>query len=85
MAMAKDPQGGGTYSDGRKSGSYCSYCYEGGRFTQPDITVERMKEQRVDRLRAKGYPRFVARLMVGNLHKLERWNAGDRPLAQGRR
>lgn len=81
LALARDPQGGGTYSDGTKSNSYCSRCYAGGRFTQPDLTVEQMRQRRVEELRARGYPRFFARLMVRSLHKLERWNVGDRPLA----
>jgi len=85
MPLAKDPNGGGTYSDGAKSGSYCSYCYAGGRFTRPDMTVGQMKDFCAGKLHEKGFPKFLARLMVRNLHKLERWNVGARPLAQGRR
>ena len=84
VSLLKDPRGGGTYSDRTRSENYCGGCYQGGRFTEPDITVERMKEERVDRLHAQGYPKFFARLMVGNLHKLERWNAGA-PAAPGGR
>jgi hypothetical protein len=84
LPLEKDPKGGGTYSDGRKSHSYCSYCYSGGRFTHPELTVSRMKELSAERLHEKGYPLFLARFMVRNLHKLERWNV-SKPLAQGRR
>lgn len=76
MPIDKDPDGGGTYSDGRKCHTYCSYCYSGGRFTQPDMTVDQMKAFCAAKLREKGFPGFVARLMVRNLHKLERWNVG---------
>lgn len=76
MPLAKDPFGGGTYSDGRKSRSYCSFCYENGRFTRPEMTVTQMKELCAARLHDAGFPWFIARLMVRNLHKLERWNAG---------
>lgn len=75
---------GGTYSDGRPSHSYCADCYSGGRFTRPELTVERMKELSAERLHAKGYPLFLARFIVRNLHKLERWNV-SRPLAPDRR
>lgn len=75
---------GGTYSDGRRSHSYCTHCYSGGRFTHPELTVNRMKELSAERLHARGYPLFLARFMVRNLHKLERWNV-SRPLAQSRR
>jgi len=85
MPLAEDPNGGGTYSDGSTSGSYCSFCYAGGRFTMPDMTVDEMKGLSVERLHQRGFPKFLARFMVRNLHKLERWNVGDRPLAHGRR
>ena len=40
--MGSDPAGGGTNADGSKSGEYCSYCYQKGRFTEPDITCQQM-------------------------------------------
>lgn len=76
MPLDKDPWGGGTYSDGTKSRTYCSYCYQSGRFVNPDMTVDQMKSFCAARLHDMGYPLFVARLLVRNLHKLERWNAG---------
>ena len=86
MPLKKAPDGGGTYSDGSKSRSYCSYCYADGRFKHPDMTVGQMKIISAAKLRDQGYPLFVARLLVRNLHKLERWNAGaSRPLASGLR
>lgn len=86
MPLKKDPKGGGTYSDGTKSHTYCSYCYEGGRFLQPDMTVDQMKDFCAGKLHEMGFPRFFARLMVRNLHKLERWNTGvAKPVAEGRR
>jgi len=86
MPLAEDPNGGGTYSDGTRSRTYCSFCYAGGRFTQPDLTVAQMKELCAGKLRNKGCPMFLARLLVRNLHRLERWNVGAaRPFASGRR
>lgn len=86
MPLNRDPKGGGTYSDGTRSHIYCSCCYVGGRFTNPDMTVDQMKAFCVDKLHEKGLPRFMARLMVRNLNKLGRWNAGRAsPLAHAPR
>jgi hypothetical protein len=32
----------GTNTDGSKNKEYCSYCYQNGKFTEPDITMEQM-------------------------------------------
>lgn len=54
MPMSKDPQKGGTEKDGSKNNKYCSYCYQNGGFTSPEIDtpqkmqsfcIEKMKEQ----------------------------------------
>lgn len=42
MPLKKSPNGGGTNADGSKSTMYCSYCYDSGKFTQPDITATQM-------------------------------------------
>jgi len=44
MPLCKDPKGSGTNADGQPSNKYCSYCYEDGKFLQPDITAEEMQE-----------------------------------------
>jgi len=37
MPMNSDPQKGGTEKDGTKNDKYCSYCYQNGKFTSPEI------------------------------------------------
>lgn len=32
----------GTNADKSKNNSYCCFCYQGGKFTAPDITMEQM-------------------------------------------
>lgn len=64
----------GTEEDGKKSNKYCFHCYENGKFLQ-DITCDEMKENfyvflTVDMKVSK----FLAKLRVRNIHKLERWN-----------
>lgn len=54
MPLSADPKGGGTEADGSLSTEYCSYCYEGGQFHDPGITL----------------PEFVAklRIIMGNMN-----------------
>lgn len=74
MPLKRDEKGGGTEADGTKSAKYCSHCYEGGRFTLPDLTVEQMQE----RVRAKviefGMPKWLAGFFTRGIPKLERWS-----------
>ncbi len=41
MPMEK-PEDFGTNTDGSKSEDYCQFCFQNGRFTAPDITMEQM-------------------------------------------
>ena len=43
MPMKKDGDFG-TEADGSRSGEYCANCYQGGKFTQPALTLEQMRE-----------------------------------------
>jgi hypothetical protein len=49
MPMQKD-EDFGTEVDGAKSEKYCTYCYQGGEFTNPEATMAEMIE-----LSAKGW------------------------------
>jgi len=73
MPLSKDPQGGGLNADGSKSTVYCSYCYQNGKFTQPDITVDEMKDLVKGKLMEMGFPGFLAGLFAKGVPKLERW------------
>jgi len=73
MPMNKDPNNGGTNSDGTKNLIYCSYCYENGDFTQPDITVNEMKELVKGKMKEMGFPGFLVGFFTQGIPKLERW------------
>lgn len=73
MPLNKDPQHGGTNADGSKSTIYCSYCYQNGRFIQPDITVEEMQAFVKGKLKEMGFPGFLAGMFTKGIPKLERW------------
>ena len=75
MPMKRDEQGGGTESDGSRSGKFCSHCYAGGQFTQPDVTVEGMQALVRGKLIEFGFPKFLTGLFTRGIPKLERWRA----------
>jgi len=73
MPLKQDPQGGGTEANGSKSELYCSYCYQGGKFTAPDFTVKEMQAFCVEKMVEMKMPRLVAKFFVLSLPRLERW------------
>lgn len=73
MPMKKDPQKGGTNSDGTKNLMYCSYCYSNGAFTKTDMTMDEMKTLVKDKLKEMGFPSFIAGWFTKGIPKLKRW------------
>ena len=73
MPLKKDEKGGGNNADGTRSILYCSRCYENGKFTRPDITVDQMKGIVKEKIKEFGFPGFLAGLFTKNIPNLERW------------
>ena len=73
MPLKKDEKGGGTNADGTQNKMYCSHCYENGKFTMPNITVEQMKERVKTKIKEFGFPGFLAGFFTKSIPKLERW------------
>lgn len=73
MPLKKDPNGGGTNLDGTKNAMYCSHCYQEGRFTLPDITVDEMKVRVKNKMKELGFPGFLSGIFTRHIPKLERW------------
>ncbi len=74
MPMKKDPQNGGTNSDGSKSTEYCSYCYVNGSFTSPEIdTPQAMQRFCIGKLKEMGTPGFLAWFLTRSIPRLKRW------------
>lgn len=75
MPMKKDPEGGGTEADGSRNPKYCSYCYESGKFFQPDMTVDEMKTLVKGKMIEMGFPGFMSGFFTKGIPKLERWSS----------
>ena len=73
MPLSKDEKGGGTEADGRKSSQYCSHCYAGGRFTDPDLTAEQMVEKVRGKMKEMHIPGFLAKAFTKDIPTLGRW------------
>ena len=74
MPMSRDPQKGGTEKDGSKSEMYCSYCYENGEFTSPEIdTPQKMQTVCIEKMKEQGMPKIIAWIFTRSVPKLERW------------
>jgi hypothetical protein len=74
MPFKNDPKGGGSNADGSKSKMYCSYCYEYGKFTQPDMTAEKMQAFVKGKLKEMGwFHGLLAGLFVKGIPQLARW------------
>jgi putative zinc ribbon protein len=76
MPLSRDPEKGGTESDGSRSTEYCSHCYRLGRFTEPDIRLDQMMAKVEGKLREMHFPGFLARHFSKGIPSLRRWRAG---------
>lgn len=76
MPLKKDPEQGGTNSDGSKSIEYCSYCYKNGEFLSPEIdTAQKMQAFCIEKMKESGMPGFMAWLFTRGIPKLKRWKS----------
>lgn len=74
MPLSKDARGGGTNADGSKNTEYCSNCYENGKFTEPDITMEQMHSKVIDMMKTRmHFPGFIAKYFAKDIPTLKRW------------
>lgn len=73
MPMYRDEEGGGTNADGTKSTEYCSNCYRGGVFTQPNLTALEMVEIVKEKLKQYRIPGILRTHFTRNIPKLRRW------------
>ena len=73
MPMVK-PGELGSNIDGSKNEEYCFYCFQKGRFTQPDLTLNLMIEKLISMHTQMNLSEEEAREIANkNLPKLRRW------------
>jgi hypothetical protein len=74
MPMEK-PDDFGTAADGFRVNDYCHHCFDDGRFTQPQLTMQAMIDNCVGIMAREGVmPEAQARsLMTEMIPKLKRW------------
>ena len=77
MPLDKDPNKGGTNSNGSKSDKYCSFCFQNGKFTDEGITLKEKMEKNIQIAVSRlNIPESKAREMAENLlPNLERWKS----------
>ena len=63
----------GTEKDGSKSDLYCKYCYKNGEFTDPGMTLDRMKEIAQAEMKKQSLPDKVIQQSIDMLPHLKRW------------
>lgn len=75
MPLSRDPQGGGTNADGSRSAEYCSHCFLGGKFTEPNLTLTEMVSKVEEKMRSMHLPGFMARHFAKDIPTLHRWRS----------
>lgn len=63
----------GTEKDGSKSAVYCKYCYKDGVFTDPGMTLERMKSIALTEMKKQHIPDNIIQQSLNMLPTLKRW------------
>lgn len=66
----------GKNADDSKNSEYCTYCYQKGKFTKPDITMEQMINAVSGMMAKYGVPEKEAKQKAkGLIPKLKRWKS----------
>ena len=73
MPLTKDPEKGGSESDGSKSTKYCSYCYKNGAFTFDCPDGKTMRDTTRKILRERGMNPVKAWILTVGIPYLPRW------------
>lgn len=65
----------GTQTDGTLSREYCTFCFQNGSFTQPDMTVEEMIQLSIDNMTDElGFDTDKAKSLAESfIPQLKRW------------
>lgn len=73
MPMDQDPGAGGTNAEGSKTGKYCSYCYQEGKFRDNFTKHSEMVAFVKGKLKEMGYGPLKRWFYTSHISQLERW------------
>lgn len=68
-----DPADRGSEKDGSSSTDYCKYCYQNGVFTDPDLTLDKMKATINAEMKKQHLPNDILQKSLAMLPYLKRW------------
>ena len=76
MPLGDDPAHWGTEADLSPASEYCQFCYQGGAFTKPDLTVDEMVESSIGFMTSDlGFEREEAEKLSNDVIRgLSRWS-----------
>ena len=63
----------GTEKDGSKNSEYCKYCYQNGKFTSQDMTMDKMKNIVITQMKKMNLPDAIVQQSLTMLPTLKRW------------
>lgn len=70
------PEDFGTNSDGSKNRDYCKFCFQNGRFTDPNITIAQMIDKVAGFAAQMKIPETQAKEMAkSSIPNLKRWRS----------
>jgi hypothetical protein len=73
MPMDQDPAKGGSNSDGTKSLTFCSYCYQDGKFNDDFKSSHEMVAFVKGKLKEMGYGPLKRWFYTSHISQLSRW------------
>jgi radical SAM superfamily enzyme len=65
----------GTNKDGTRSNGYCTFCFQNGKFTEPEMTMQQMVDKCVRIMVQRNImaEADARKLMAGAIPNLKRW------------
>ena len=76
-SMPMHTQNRGSEKDGSASEDYCKYCYDGGQFTSPALTLEQMKLKIAGIMQRMKLPDNTLQHAIALLPVLKRWRKNE--------
>lgn len=64
----------GTNADGSINKEYCPYCFQNGKFIQPNATMEQVIEKSINAMRQMKMPESLIEQTKKVIPTLKRWN-----------